>query len=274
MLSPRHLVVVMAALAAVMTTTGPTALAASTAAARPLRVLPAAGTDQSPVTLVTAGACPTPATNIVARIYGAGFASGGQNIVGNESAGVSSYGPFEVSPVYDFAQMVQLMSRPQPMHGSYRLVVSCRTPRVARSYRDYVGVLRFSSAHHWAAIEPGAAVATVRQVAAAQARAQGLQQDAAQAPTKSSDNGPSRSAHSSRTAPQAAPASAAVASRPGAAGRHTNPRGWYVALLLLGLALAGGVTLAFLPRRHRSRNTPSDISESVAITSPSEPVSQ
>jgi hypothetical protein len=213
---------------------------------------------------VTAGACPLPAANIVAKVAGAGFPAGGQNVVGNSSAGVSSYGPFEVFPIYTFSQMVPLMERPQPLRGSYRFVVTCRTAQNPTSYRDYATTVRFASPHHWVATEPPSDVATVAQVSAAQAKAQSLQQTAPS----------SQAGSSSRLGPNPSTGATKAAVNPvRKITEHANRRGRYVALLLLGLAIAAVSGVVLWRRRDRNRKPPSSDNETRHTPLP-EPVSR
>ena len=230
-----RIVVVAAAATTILTTnTGP-AWAGDTS---PLRVRPHAGSDSEPLTLVTAAGCPLPATNIVATIHGRGFRAG-QNIVGNQSAGVLAFGPFEVSPAYTFASLTQLMARPVPLHGTYRIVVACRTAAGAGHYRTFAARVRFTNPHHWVAQRVRRGVATRHQVVAARALA-------AQSAGPSS-SGPDVQRPGPGTADPQQPAPAAV-HRPDGDTATTS-----TALVVIGSLVAMAVLLAAaLARRGRT----------------------
>lgn len=113
------------------------------------------GTDQDAPGFITTGACPTPARDIVGRIYGAGFPSSGVNVIANTPAGVSKMVPFTTG----FQQSLRdtRVQQPQytPYSGVYTIVVSCIVPAYTnKSFGNYVAKIRFTSPSHWVLMAP------------------------------------------------------------------------------------------------------------------------
>jgi hypothetical protein len=134
---------------------------APAAAAEPVQlgslyVDPPTGADDTPLTLLTSGGCPAPATNVVARVTGPGFPSAGQIVVGNTDAGVARSGSFSVVPGDTLRSFAALQPTPALLRGTYRVVVSCQEALGSTSLGDYVGTLVFASPASYAARNPAA----------------------------------------------------------------------------------------------------------------------
>jgi hypothetical protein len=133
---------------AVLTVFLPTAHAAVVGS---LTVSPNAGTDITPIDVVTSGGCPLPATNTIARIYGQGFPPYGQNVVGNSSAGVSNSEPFDLPLVDTLRDFAGRQSTQVTFGGTYTLVVTCQDRTGRQNYGQFMGALRFTSPQAWIA---------------------------------------------------------------------------------------------------------------------------
>lgn len=134
---------------------------ASAVATGKLAVLPARGTDQSALTLVTANDCPA-GTNILAKIEGPGFPSGGQTIVGNSA--ITAYertrtGGIRIPASLVLRDVANLPATPVVYHGSYRMSVICRDRvRIAELGR-FTSTLTFSDRTHYRTSNPSIATA-------------------------------------------------------------------------------------------------------------------
>lgn len=115
---------------------------------------PPTGGDDTPLALLTSGGCPAPATNVVARVLGAGFPTGGQIVVGNTDAGVRRGSAFSVVPADTLRAFAAQQPTPAVLRGSYRIVVSCQEALGSVSLGDYVGTLVFSSPRRYTARNP------------------------------------------------------------------------------------------------------------------------
>ncbi len=122
--------------------------AAPAAADGSLAVSPAKGADDTPMQVATSGGCPSPATNVLARIYGPGFGRDGENVVGN-----TPLGRYDQPIVLPLSQTLRASAAaqtpPVTLHGVYTLVVSCRLPLKPASYIDYVGSIEFTTPHSY-----------------------------------------------------------------------------------------------------------------------------
>ncbi|HVQ96331.1 MAG TPA: hypothetical protein VMU51_35260 [Mycobacteriales bacterium] len=122
--------------------------AAPAAADGSLAVSPAKGADDTPMQVATSGGCPSPATNVLARIYGPGFGRDGENVVGN-----TPLGRYDQPIVLPLSQTLRASAAaqtpPVTLHGVYTLVVSCRLPLKPASYTDYVGSIEFTTPHSY-----------------------------------------------------------------------------------------------------------------------------
>jgi hypothetical protein len=133
---------------AILATVPPTAHAAIVGT---LRVTPSAGTDVTPIDVVTSGGCPLPATNTIARIYGHGFPPYGQNVVGNSAAGISHSESFDLPLLDTLRAFATRQSVPVTFTGTYTLVVTCQDRYAKQQYGQFMGALHFTSAQAWVA---------------------------------------------------------------------------------------------------------------------------
>jgi hypothetical protein len=116
-----------------------------------LRVTPLAGIDITPIDLVTSAGCPRPATNMIVQIFGAGFPTSGQNVVGNTAAGFSNDAPFRVPLVDTLRAFSQIQPDFTSFSGAYRLVLNCVDRTGFHLSGDFVGTIAFTSPSAWAA---------------------------------------------------------------------------------------------------------------------------
>lgn len=117
---------------------------AGAAAGGTLGFTPAAGSATSAITVTTSARCPS-GTNILARIYGAGFPKDGQVAVANTpisalSAGTTGY---QVPLAMSVRDLLNLQPTPRAPAGSYRIVLTCRLAFKPASLGDFTGTLRF-----------------------------------------------------------------------------------------------------------------------------------
>ncbi|MEV6005971.1 LPXTG cell wall anchor domain-containing protein [Streptomyces sp. NPDC051976] len=125
-------------------------MAASTAHADVLgamAVSPATGTDTSGVTLTTAGACPSDATNIIVSVTGSGFPAAGQNVVSNSP--ISTYqstpsGGIAVpltQTMRDYANTAGFST----LKGRYDFTLTCRAAFGSSTFGDFTASMWFTS---------------------------------------------------------------------------------------------------------------------------------
>lgn len=117
-------------------------------------VIPKSGGADDPIELQTSGGCPAPADSILGRVFGKGFPTDGENVIGNTKAGVNPYAPFPAPLVYTLKSVMADQANPVPLQGTYRFVVNCRTAKFPKSYGDYVAEIRFTSPNSWVAAKP------------------------------------------------------------------------------------------------------------------------
>ncbi len=117
-------------------------------------VQPAHGADDTPIQVLTSGGCPSPATSILARVYGAGFPAEGVNVVGNTSAGVRRDSAFTVPLVVTLRDVARDQQQLVTLRGTYRIDVICRTARDPKPLGTYSAALAFSSPTAWTAAKP------------------------------------------------------------------------------------------------------------------------
>jgi hypothetical protein len=134
---------------------------AHAAAAGKLAVLPARGTDRSALTLVTANACPS-GTNVLARIEGAGFLAGGQNVVGNSA--ITAYdrtrtGGIRIPLSLVLRDIANLPAKPVVYHGSYRVTVVCRDRVRIPELGRFTTTITFTDTTHYRTTNPAIATA-------------------------------------------------------------------------------------------------------------------
>lgn len=125
-----------------------------------LFVDPAQGTDATPLTLLTTGGCPAPATNATLRLFGAGFPATGQIVMGNTDAGVAAARPFSVAPADTLRAFAAQQPTPAVLRGSYRLVLTCQEPLEPAGVGRYEGTLVFTSPRAYRADNPARPVVT------------------------------------------------------------------------------------------------------------------
>ena len=123
-----------------------------------LTLTPARGSDSDPMQVTTSAGCPLPATNVLATMYGAGFGPAGVNVVGNTAAGVSATGRFTVPLVRTLSDLASSHQPRVTLHGTYTIVLTCRTPFNRASYASYLTSIRFTSPHAYVPTTQRAAV--------------------------------------------------------------------------------------------------------------------
>jgi hypothetical protein len=157
--SSRHRLVIAFALAILALPLAPAGAAPPAVAGR-LAVLPATGTDQSALTLVTSGGCPA-GSNLLATISGPGFPAAGQNVVGNTALTAfqrTSAGGFRIPLSLILRDVAALPARPVTFHGTYAVTVVCRDRVRLPSLGTFVGSLTFATPHAYRAKNPVVAV--------------------------------------------------------------------------------------------------------------------
>ena len=121
-----------------------------------LTVQPAIGNDLTSINIVTSGPCPA-GTNVIGRVFGAGFPAEGQIVVSNSpfTTYVSTQGHGLVLALgLTLRDFVNLQADPVPLHGKYRLVVSCRMNSKLGDLGDFVGSVAFTTSRSYVAAEP------------------------------------------------------------------------------------------------------------------------
>ncbi|MBZ5734728.1 hypothetical protein K8Z61_09490 [Nocardioides sp. TRM66260-LWL] len=214
-------------------------------------VKPSKGADDQPIEVRTSGGCPPPATNIIGRVYGAGFPKAGLNVIGNTDAGVSQKGAFTTALFKSMREFMFDQPNPVPLRGVYRIVVTCRLPDRDRSYGDYVVAIRFTSPRAWVAARPVSTTPGYRP--GSSGSAPGDRPSGAAKPRGNGSSGPG--AFSAPTpGDQASPGTATDGSSPGAAPNGTVDQQAAAALgstgstssrrpLGIGIALVGGAVV-------------------------------
>ena len=134
---------------------------ADATAAGKLALLPARGTDRSALTLVTANDCPS-GTNVLAKIEGAGFPSGGQNIVGNSA--ITAYdrtrtGGIRMPISLVLRDIANLPAKSVVYQGSYRISVICRDRVRVPELGRFTTTLTFTDPTHYRTSNPSIATA-------------------------------------------------------------------------------------------------------------------
>ena len=129
---------------------------ASAATVGTITVRPATGTDLTPFTLTTSGACPA-GTNVIATIFGPGFTADGENIVPNLSTTIYAHTTTGgvVLPISDtLRDFANDQPDPQPLKGKYRLRVMCRMNAKLGDLGDFVGSITFNGHHGYVVVNP------------------------------------------------------------------------------------------------------------------------
>ena len=123
-----------------------------------LAFAPATGSNTSTVHLLTSGPCTAAtATNVQARIVGAGFPASGQVVVANSP--ISAYpqtpaGGYEV-PLADTLQgFANLQNPPATLSGRYDFTLTCRTNVTQTSLGDFTGSIWFTSPTDYQSTDP------------------------------------------------------------------------------------------------------------------------
>jgi hypothetical protein len=135
------------ALAAESANTGPAGPWAAT-------IVPRSGADDTPFEVTTSGGCPAPATNVVARVFGAGLPAEGVNVVGNTAANVRADSAFRVPLVVTMRDVARDQATVVTLHGRYVVDVVCRTARDPKPIGVYRAAVVFSSGTTWVADKP------------------------------------------------------------------------------------------------------------------------
>lgn len=129
---------------------------ATTSALGSVTVQPATGTDLTSISLVTSGPCVS-GTNVIARVFGKGFPAEGQVVVSNSplSAYQQTRGKGRVLVMsLTMRDFMQQQTDPVALHGTYRIVVTCREAAKLGDLGDFTGSLVFSSPRNYVAHEP------------------------------------------------------------------------------------------------------------------------
>jgi len=104
--------------------------------------------------VLTSGACPKPATNIVGFGYGAGFPKEGAVVVSNTGPVDNAQG-FTASILDSMVNLMATQPNPQQLRGTYKFVIRCIVPEWPdRSYGEYVAAIEFDNPGHWHALPP------------------------------------------------------------------------------------------------------------------------
>lgn len=233
-------------------TGSPTALAV--ALPGPLAVLPAHGTDQNALTVVTASPCPA-GTNLIVKISGPGFPARGQNIVGNAPLTAFEHtktGGVVVPVSLILRDIANLPTKQVQYAGTYSITVICRDRVRLPTLGSFVGTLAFSDPHTYTARNSATITTDVAPLDPA-------------APPVTTGGAPGPAATSSGTPNVQAPQGSSVASgssagSAGVAGYAAARRGsWldWVGPVVLGLGTAGLLLSAVTALRRRSATLPS-----------------
>ncbi len=249
----RRVVVLLGLLLGVAVANGPAALAAPGPGR--LAILPAHGTDQSALTVVTASPCPA-GTNLIAWISGPGFPANGQNIVGN--APISAFehtktGGVVIPVSLILRDIANLPAKQVQYAGTYSIMVVCRDRVRLPALGSFVGTLAFSNPHTYSAKNPATVATEVAPL------------DPAAAPPGTTGTTPgTRRASPGMPGAQASPGSSAAAggsaSGPGTRGYATARRGsWleWAGPVVLGIGAAGLLLSAVAALRRRAATSPS-----------------
>jgi|GEM_PF-1999175 len=112
-----------------------------------LTVSPGKGNDGSVVTLTTSGPCPREATNVLATIFGSGFATG-QNLIGNSPLRIyprTTDGGYIIPLQYTLGDTAKLQRVYKGLSGTYKVVVTCRGVIKPQDLGQFVGSVSFSN---------------------------------------------------------------------------------------------------------------------------------
>ncbi|MEN3357275.1 MAG: hypothetical protein V7637_1257 [Mycobacteriales bacterium] len=113
-----------------------------------LAVSPATGADDTPMQVTTPGGCPSPATNVLVKIFGPGFGKDGENVVGNTPLDDPDR-PVTLPLSQTLRATAAAHAPPVTLHGVYTVVVTCRLPLNRASYTDYAGSIEFTGPHSY-----------------------------------------------------------------------------------------------------------------------------
>ncbi len=214
---------------------------ASAATVGTITVRPATGTDLTPFTLTTSGACPA-GTNVIATIFGPGFTADGENIVPNLSTTIYAHTTTGgvVLPISDtLRDFANDQPDPQPLKGKYRLRVMCRMNAKLGDLGDFVGSITFNGHHGYVVVNPDIPESVLATIAP-------VPQAAPPLPTSTATPRPG-------SVSQATASPVAVAAKPVAKSTATSS-GHQPWLVLVGvLTVIGGVALALSNRRTKKK---------------------
>lgn len=206
------------------------------------------GTDQDAPTITTSGACPSPARDVIARIYGAGFPASGMNVIGNTSGGVSMESAFNAPLQQSLRDTRNQLPQYTPYSGTYTIVLSCIVPAYVNSpYGMYAVKIEFTDAQNWKALAPpSSAVGPIRLP-----NGQYVPGDSQQAKDYANGTGsfgPSASASASGAVGHPGNASGNTAATANPAHRSGTPWG-ALGLLSAGVLVAVITVIAFRPKK-------------------------
>ncbi len=123
-----------------------------------LAFTPATGADTASITVTTSGPCTdAAATNLQAKVFGAGFPESGQVVVSNSA--VSAYstsgsGGYIVPLAQSMRDFANQQASPATLSGKYDFVLTCRTNVNQTSLGDFTGSLWFTSNTAYQSTDP------------------------------------------------------------------------------------------------------------------------
>lgn len=138
-------------------TPSPSAAASVAAGIGVVSVVPATGTDQDPLNLLTSAICPSGGTNVIGTILGPGLGTLGINIVPNTTAAIfprTAGGGLYMPSQDTLRNLVNQLPDPPVLKGTYRLRVECRGPSKIADLGDFYGAVVFDGHHAYKANEP------------------------------------------------------------------------------------------------------------------------
>jgi uncharacterized membrane protein YgcG len=120
---------------------------AHAAAAGKLEVGPAKGKDTETITLTSAGACPSNATNLIVSVTGSGFPAEGKVVVGNSpfSAYATTPAGGYVVPLTETMRDYANEVGSRTLQGRYDFTLTCRTAFNGTSLGDFTAPIWFTS---------------------------------------------------------------------------------------------------------------------------------
>ncbi|MCF3133794.1 hypothetical protein [Streptomyces olivochromogenes] len=129
---------------------------AHAAAGGKLEVGPAKGKDTETMTLTSAGACPSNATNLIVSVTGSGFPADGKVVVGNSPLGTYGTTPAGgyVVPLTETMRDYANEAGFQKLQGRYDFTLTCRTAFNGTSLADFTAPIWFTSNTDYQSTDP------------------------------------------------------------------------------------------------------------------------